>query len=399
MRIAVDGRTIVKGKSGVGTYVERTMRALLQLDSHNEYYLFLVEPLDDLNAPNLTKVLIRGYQRAGRNRFWENILFPKFAAQNGIDIFFGAAYALPVLPRWRSFARLIPLPSSWRLPFNPDKRTKYVAGVLDMIGFVRPETFTPKMRMWQHIFVKNAVKIADAIITISESTKRDLLRLFPYDPSRVYVTPLSVDDTFRPNHDEADVKKVRLKYDLPEQCILYVGTIEPRKNVAGIARAYSMLPTELRQRYPLIIAGSKGWYAETILNEISSLGISKDIKLAGFVDAEDLPTLMSMARLFVFPSIYEGFGYPVLEAMASGVPVITSTTSSLPEVIGEAGITVDPDDYAALSAGMKKILTDPTFHSLLRARGLERARMFSWEKTAQQTLEVFEAIVRPDRDL
>lgn len=394
MRIAVDGRTIIKGKSGVGTYVERTMRALVDVDPRNEYFLFLVEPLDSLSAPNLTKVMIEGYQKAGKNRYWENFLLPQFAVEKKIDIFFGAAYALPLLPRWHALAEIAPLPHSWKLPFNPHRQLKYVAGVLDVIGFVRPETFTPKMRLWQHIFVANAVRIADAIITISESTKRDILRLFQYDHKRIHVTPLSVDQKFRPAHSKSETARVREKYSLPRQFILYVGTIEPRKNVSGTAKAYSMLPPELRKKYPLIIAGSKGWYAESILDEIHALGISDDIRLTGFVDDRDLPTLMAMAELFVFPSLYEGFGYPVLEAMASGVPVITSTSSSLPEVIGDAGILVEPDDLKGISNAMRKILRNPRFRRSLRNKGLKRARQFSWEKTARRTLEVFESVYR-----
>ncbi len=394
MRIAIDGRTIVKGKSGVGMYVERTTRALLQIDRKNRYFLFLVEPLDTLEAPNLTKVLIEGYQRTGHNRYWDNFLLPKFAAENDIDVFFGAAYVLPILPRLRTVAGLIPVPSRWKHVFNAGKRVKYIAAILDVIGSVRPETFTPKMRAWQRLFVSNATKLADAIITISESTKRDIVRLFRYDGSRIHVTPLSVDRTFHPNHSKSVISRVRNTYALPDQFILYLGTIEPRKNVAGIARAFSMLPAGLRKKYPLIIAGSKGWYADSILAEIRALGISDEIRLTGFVDDADLAPLMSMAGLFVFPSLYEGFGYPVLEAMASGVPVITSTTSSLPEVIGDAGIMVEPGDTKGIRDGMMKILQNSKFRATLRAKGLRRAKTFTWEKTARNTLEVFETVYR-----
>jgi glycosyltransferase involved in cell wall biosynthesis len=393
LKIAVDGRTIIRGKSGVGTYVERTMRALLQIDQKNEYFLFLVEPLDSLEAPNLTKILIEGYQKAIRNRYWDNVLLSRFAADNSIDIIFGAAYALPLLPRWEHGVRHFPMPSRWRVLFNPGRRIKYVAGVLDLIGFIRPETFTPKMRMWQHIFVSNAVRIADAIITISESTKRDILKFFPFDADRIYVTPLSADENYKPDHDEETLKRVRAKYKLPPQFVLYVGTIEPRKNVAGIARAYSMMPAKLREEYPLVLAGSRGWYADTIFEEINSLNISGGIREIGFVDAEDLPALMSLAKLFVFPSHYEGFGYPPLEAMASGVPVITSNTSSLPEVIGDAGIMVEPNDFETLSSEMRKVLTDPKLHADLRVRGLARANEFTWQRTAKRTLEVFQRVL------
>ncbi len=365
------------------------MRALLQVDQENEYFLFLVEPLDSLEAPNLTKILIEGYQKAIRNRYWENILLPQFSAENNIDIVFGAAYALPLLPRWGHVIRRLPIPSRWKVPFNPGNRTKYVAGILDMIGFVHPETFTPKMRLWQHIFVKNAVSIADAIITISESTKRDILKFFPYDADRIHVTPLSVDEEFRPDHSEDQLRRVRSKYSLPPQFILYVGTIEPRKNVAGIAKAYATLPIQLRSQYPLVIAGSRGWYADVIWEEIAALKISEHIIEIGFVASEDLPPLMSLAKLFVFPSLYEGFGYPPLEAMASGVPVITSNTSSLPEVVGNAGIMVEPMDYESMGGHMRRVLTDQKLHDELKSGGLKRAKEFTWKRTAECTLDVF----------
>lgn len=393
MKIAVDGRTIIRGKSGVGTYVERTMRSLLQIDQRNEYFLFLIEPLDDLVAPNLTKLDIKGYQKAVRNRYWDSILLPLFTKENSIDIFFGAAYALPLLPRWGKLIEPLPVPSKWKIPFNLGREVKFVAGILDVIGFVHPETFTPKMRLWQRIFVANAVRIADSIITISESTKRDILKLFRYDPSKIHVTPLSVDPDFHPNHDRAIVDGVRRRYALPEQFVLYVGTIEPRKNVAGIARAYAQLPVHVQQQFPLVIAGARGWYAGAIFEEISTLGISDHIREIGFVEAQDLPTLVSMAKLFVFPSLYEGFGYPPLEAMASGVPVITSSVSSLPEVVGNAGILVDPTDYGALCAEMNRVLTDEKLHVELKEKGLQRAKEFSWRKTAQMTLRVFEKTI------
>lgn len=391
MRIAVDGRTIVRSKSGVGTYVERTMRALLKIDKHNEYFLFLVEPLESLEAPNLRKILIPGYDKALRNRFWDSILLPMFAERERIDIIFGAAYALPLLPRWGKFVKALPIPSSWKVPFNPARTVKYIAAILDVIGFVRPETFTPKMRLWQHIFVSNAVKIADTIITISESTKRDIVKLFGFDAAKIYVTPLSVDEQYRPHHSAAQRKHVCATYSLPPQFMLYVGTIEPRKNVTGIAKAYSLLPPDLRHKFPLVIAGSRGWYADTIFEEIALLSIAENIKEIGFVDGRDLPTLVSLARLFVFPSLYEGFGYPPLEAMASGVPVISSTTSSLPEVVGDAGILVDPDDYKGMSAAMRRILTDNKLRAHLIAKGIQRAKKFSGQQTAERTLKAFQA--------
>jgi len=393
MRIAFDGRTIVKGKSGVGNYAERAIRSLLDIDDQSEYFLFLVEPCENLEAPNLTKIIIAGYDKAGRNRYWENVLFPRFAAKHDIDLFFGPAYALPLLPRYGKFFQTLPLPKSWKYIFNTRKQIKYVVAIPDVIGIVHPETFTAKMRMWQRVFASNAAKVADAIITISESSKRDIVRLFPVDPAKIHVTPLSVDESFKQNHSPDEVRRVRTKYSLPDKYILFVGTIEPRKNVAGLATAYSLLPHDLQNEYKLVIAGSRGWYADTIMAEIDKLNISRHIRMLGFVDDKDLPVLLASANLFVFPSLYEGFGYPPLEAMASGVPVVTSITSSLPEVVGNAGVMVDPFDFRKISDEMTRILKDPNVASDYSRRGLERAKCFNWKATAEATLQVFQEVI------
>ena len=379
MRIAIDGRTIVHGRSGVGTYAHRIVRGLLQRDQRNEYFLFLSAPWPDLEATNLRKLVIERSDRMIRNRWWENVRLPQYLTRHEIDVYFSPAYALPVRPR-----------------FTRRRPTRFVVTIHDVISDILPETFTLRMRMWQALFNRNAVALADRIIVDSESTKRDLIRL--YGPTRqpVCVVPLSVGDEYVREVNPATLQRVRERYSLPPSFVLYVGTIEPRKNVTGLARAYRRLPEELQRRFPLVICGAIGWHAEPILSELKALNVSDSIRLVGFAAHEDLPALYSLASVFVYPSLYEGFGYPPLEAMACGVPVITSNTSSLPEVVGDAGIMLDPRDDAALAASIQRVLEDRELRSTLGRKGLEQATRFRWQTTADQTLAILESAGREE---
>jgi glycosyltransferase involved in cell wall biosynthesis len=369
MRIAIDGRTIVGDKTGVGVYAERIVRSLLSIDRRNHYFLFLVEPIDDLQAPNLTTLLIKGYNRAGLNRVWENVLMPRFAARNNIDLYFSPAYALPLLP---------------------PPRLRFVAVIHDLIGLLYPETFTPKMRLWQKIFVANAAKVADRIITGSEATKTDFLRLYPSAASKTSVIYHSIDDDYRPADDMKELDRVRSAYSLPEKIVLYVGTVEPRKNVAHLARGFALLPESLRNQYTLVIAGKPGWFVESIKTEITRLELGDKVRFIGYVDRHDLPSLYQLATLFVYPSIYEGFGFPPLEAMSCGVPVLCSNTSSFPEVVGDAAIMVDPHDVGQMTKELEKVLSDSPLREEMRKKGFAQARRFSARKTAEETLKVLE---------
>ncbi|HEY4612040.1 MAG TPA: glycosyltransferase family 1 protein [Bacteroidota bacterium] len=374
MRIAIDGRTITHQRTGVGKYAERTVDALLRLDSANEYILFLVEDSETLHAPNLQKILIPGFHRMVFNRWWENVILPRFLVRRSIDIFFSPAYILPVIAK----------PTA----------TKFVATIHDLIAYTYPESFTKKMRLWQRIFVQNAAKKADLIIAVSEATKLDLLRYSPAIAENIAVVHHAVEETFRPISDTAFLERAHAKYGLPQRFILTVGTIEPRKNHVLLAKAYSLLPEGIRNQYPLVFAGNLGWYSDRILAEISQIGLGKNLLNLGFVDHEDLPALYNLASLFVYPSLYEGFGYPPLEAMSCGTAVITSNRSSLPEVVGDAAILIDPNNVHQLAHEIERVLTDETILREMREKSIQRAAQFSWKKNAEETLRVFEIALK-----
>jgi glycosyltransferase involved in cell wall biosynthesis len=382
MRIAIDGRTMTRNKSGVGMYAFRTVESLLRIDQQNDYHLFLVEENERLSAPNLTKVLIPGYDRMGRNRWWENVMLPRYLRQHEVDLFFSPAYALTMYPRLQRF-----------IPALTPLRSRLVVTIHDVIGFVMPETFTWKMRLWLRVFAGNAARIAHHIITISQTTKNDFIHYTGCPSEKVSVIYNSIDDRFCPIDDVRERQRVQQKYNLPDTFILYVGTIEPRKNLPTLSQAYSLLPEHLRGRYPLVLAGGLGWKTEPILASIHRSHQRGEILLTGYVEDEDLPTLYNLASLFVYPSLYEGFGYPVLEAMACGIPVVCSNRASLPEVAGDAAILVNPYDARELARAMERVLLEEELRNDLIRKGFERAAGFSWKRSATQTLEVFHKAV------
>ncbi|MFH0989697.1 MAG: glycosyltransferase family 1 protein [bacterium] len=381
MRIAIDGRTLTKLKTGVGIYTERTIRSLLHIDQNIHYTLFINEDDLTLTAPNLTNVVIGNFEMMDKKRYWENFLLPKYLKRNDIKLYFSPAYALPFT-------------SNFPLLFPHTQDIKLVVTIHDLIAYLHPETFTAKMRLWQKLFVWNATKVSNLIIAVSESTKRDILHYFSYPAARITVVHNSVDEHFHPIKNVTGLNSIRDKYKLPQHFILYVGTIEPRKNVTSLARAYSILPEAIRSKYHLVLCGGLGWCSEAILSEIDALRLGNRLIRVGYVEQQDLPAIYNLAELFVYPPLYEGFGYPPLEAMACGIPTISSNTSSLPEVIGDAGILVNPTNYHEIAESMASILTNSDLHQRLAKLGRERAALFNWKKNALETLEVLERAVR-----
>ncbi|MGA9405854.1 MAG: glycosyltransferase family 1 protein [Bacteroidota bacterium] len=369
------------------------VKALLQCDSSNHYYLFLIEPNDLIAGPNLTKVMIGGYGPPILNRYWENVVLPKELRRYNIDIFFGPAYVLPYFVRFGRTLANIPLPLTLRYFFNSHQKVKYVVTIHDVISRIYPQYFTFKMRIWQRFFMWNAQRSADRVIADSQSTKNDILRFYPAYRDRVTVIYPELDDRFRIITDDAMLVRAKKKYSLPEKFILYIGTIEPRKNVESIAAAYSNLPSDIQSQFDLVIGGNIGWYAEKIFNEIKIQRLEQRIHFIGYVDDSFLPSLLTLASVFVFPSFYEGFGYPPLEAMACGVPVVSSNTSSLSEAVGNAAILVDPASVQQISKAIGNILSSRELAAELQRKGLERVNLFSRKKCAEATLEVFKQAV------
>jgi len=247
----------------------------------------------------------------------------------------------------------------------------------------------PLNRWFLTLMMPRFLQAADTVIAVSECTKRDAVRLYGLDEAKIRVICEGVNSRFRPASPEA-MAVAWARYGLPERYILCVGTIEPRKNLNTLMEAFATLkvrPATCDLR--LVIVGKKGWLYKGFFRRLRELGLEGEVVFPGFVPDEDLPALYSAAELFVFPSLYEGFGLPPLEAMACGTPVIASNTSSVPEVVGEAGILVEPRDVRVLAGAMERVLMDEGKQREMRDKGLQQAARFSWERAARETLQVY----------
>ena len=266
----------------------------------------------------------------------------------------------------------------------------YVQTVFDLIAFRDLALLPGRSRRVERLTLRRAVSRAEAILTISEATAADLAELAPESVGKTTVTPLAADGRFSPSPAQDDVARMRRRYDLAGGYILATGTIEPRKNYIRLVHAYAALSRDLRRAFPLVLAGRRGWDYEPILEAVTA-HLDPPVRVLGFVPDDDLAVLYAEATVFCYPSLYEGFGLPVLEAMQAGAPVVTSNVSSLPEVGGRAVRYVDPYDEGELRIALEELLEDGARRAELRAAGLKRAKLFSWEQTARTTMDVLRA--------
>lgn len=269
-----------------------------------------------------------------------------------------------------------------------------VVTVCDLSCFDHPETHPKERVELMQREMPGAMEKADHIIVISESTGLALQRWFNVDKSRITNTYLAADARFHPQPADVLAPVVASLGLTGGAYVLCVGTLEPRKNLTTLFLAYAGLPAALRQRYPLVVAGKIGWDTKVLMKSADDLIRRGELRLLGYVADALIPSLYAGAAAFCYPSRYEGFGLPALEAMASGVPVITSNRTSLPEVVGDAGLMVDPDDVDSLREQLQRLLEDRVFAEALGQRGLARSRLFSWDRCAQETFAVYEKVMQ-----
>ncbi len=258
--------------------------------------------------------------------------------------------------------------------------------IFDLSPILYPQFFTRLTRAYIKLFPL-ILKNTDQIITISDHSKNDIARIFLIPKDRITITYLGVDEKFKVIEDKKSLDRIIKKYNLPKKFILFVGTIEPRKNLPVLVKAFNKIKNS--RNLKLVIAGEKGWKYEDLFKTIDKLKLENKIIFTGFVDEDDLPLLYNLAEVFVYPSSYEGFGLPVLEAMGSGCPVITSKVSSLPEICGGAAILVNLNNKEELVDSIKNVIINKQFRSNLRKKSLEQAKRFSWKNCARETLRIY----------
>ena len=266
-----------------------------------------------------------------------------------------------------------------------------VVTIHDAIPYVYPQTSTRLDWLIYHVWLPLALRRVDAVITDSEQSRKDIITYLPVSPERVVPVSLAADRRFRPM-ETSEVEPILRTYDVQSPYILYVGALESRKNLPRLLEAYALL-RQWSPQWRLVIVGARKWKFSPIFDAVQRLGLETHVTFTGYVEDEHLPALYAGADLFAFPSLYEGFGLPVLEAMACGTPVVTSNASSLPEVAGDAAILVDPHDVEQIVNAMRLVLTQPALAAALRAKGLARAAQFSWERTARETIAVYERVL------
>lgn len=366
-------------RSGVEEYTESILKNLFVIDPHNEYVLFL----NSFRRPNIDLSWVEEFPHVSIKRFhYPNKLFnlalwyvrfPKIDKMlGGIDLFFAPNITFLSL----------------------SKGVKFVLTVHDLSFELYPETFTLKRRLW-HTFIHPRIlaKSADHIIAVSRSTAEDLSRYYGTQESLVTVIPSGVGDMYvEMDRNDPKMLEVQKKYALPYRYILFLGTLEPRKNITALIQAYNALRKRQSKEiavYTLVIAGSSGWNSNSITEEIRKSPYKKDIRHIGFVDEKDKPAMYNLASVFVYPSLYEGFGFPALEAMRCATPTIISHSSSLGEMAESAAILIDPYKPEQITQALEELIRDKAFAQKMGKAGQRRAYVYRWQLSAHQTLEVF----------
>lgn len=356
MKIAIDTQTTLGQKSGFGFYVKNLIDALKKVDPKNQYILISPNTSKDFSTP--------------KRFIWDQFRFPKEAKKSKIDILHQPCFSAPIF-----------------------FKGKIIVTVHDLISMHFPKNLPFASRFYYSRWMPFSYRKADKIIAISENTKKDIIDLLKIPENKIRVIHSAVGNEFMPVKDMKKIQDIKKRYSTGKKFILDVGTLEPRKNYAFLIKAYHLAILKEKLPHNLVLTGKKGWYYEGLFKLVKDLKLEKRVVFSGYVPEKDLPLLYSAADLFVFPSLYEGFGFPPLEAMACGTPVIASNTSSIPEVVGSAGILLPPKDEKRWAKEIIKISLDKRLAQNLSKKGSEQAKKFSWEKTAAKTIEVYKEVL------
>lgn len=369
MKIAVHGSHLCQEREdGNQTYILNLFRAIKNIDTENEYIFYY-------NKPSSKIVEASNFQhKVHQAKFmWTQRVFPFLLTQDKPDVLF-----MPIQ----------------MLPFLKSRKQKSVVTIHDLAFLLYPETFPAKDAFLHKLYVREAITKADHLIAITEATKQDIIKFYQIDSSKITVIYHGVDKVrFRLMQEGENtlVDNVKSKYNITKPYILYIGNVQPRKNIQGLIKAYQKLRKTTDHNYQLVIAGAKAWLVENVMKEIGD-DYRKDIIFTGRFEDRELAPLLWGADLFVLPSFYEGFGLPILEAMACGVPTVVSNTPSLVEVGGDASLSFDPHNIDDMAKVLDNIISNPNLRQEMRDNGLKRVAEFSWNRCAQETINVIKVI-------
>jgi glycosyltransferase involved in cell wall biosynthesis len=372
MKIGIDIRTLSFRRGGISQYTYHLLKNLLAIDGKNSYYLFNYNrsPYDwDHFRGNAREIILRCPQRSGFKTFWENVLVPLAVRKKGIQLWFSPDFTIP---------RLL--------------RTKSVITIHDLIFENFYDIRKNKLAADLSAKVEFSVKRCSKIIAVSCFTCGRILERHKLAAAKVHVIPEAADERFHKIHDSEAIRRVLQRYKIDFEYILFVGEISERKNIARLLKAYHVLHRMNKTKNrKLVLAGKVTADTPKILQEVDHLGLQSHVLLTGYVPNEDLPFIYNAADLFVFPSLYEGFGIPPLEAMASQVPVVASSATSIPEVVGNGAIMFDPYSIEDMVEKIDRVLDENFDRDSLLQKALDQAERFTWENSARKTLALFES--------
>lgn len=366
MRIGIAARGISEKAGGAKEYIINLTKSLLEFDEVNQYFIFYDQKKHLGKFPEGNEILLKSSNKL----IWDYIKLPVAIEKHKIDICL--------------FPKNV-------VPFNV--KCKSIVVILDLLHILNPKVYKWSDSLYMKLFIPISTKKADAIVTISESTKADLIKVTGADRNKIQVIHLAPDKKYKIFKNQEDRKgKILNKYNLKTPYILYVGSLSPRKNIPRLIQAYDKLKIEKNIPHSLVLAGGKTWKGKDIHQSIKQSLYQNDIILSGFISDDELPYLYNMADLLVYPSLYEGFGLPILEAQACGCPIVCSYSSSLKEVGRDSVHKVDPYSVEAIKNGIYKVISHHDYRNLLITKGFKNLKRFSWEKTANEILSLLNNI-------
>jgi glycosyltransferase involved in cell wall biosynthesis len=370
VRIGIDARKL--HDFGIGTYIRNLLRQLARIDRETEFVV-LCRPEDAVTIAGFGENIRPVAETAGNYSIAEQLKIPVKLMREGVTLFHAPHYVLPPLVRCRS-----------------------VVTIHDCIHLMFPQYLPNRVALkYARASITGAARRATRVLTVSESSKRDILRFVDIPPEKIDVIYNAYDERFAIEPNEEDVVRVRERYQLQDPFILYAGNVKPHKNLERLIEAFHIVRQAGLDHLKLVLIGDDISRYAALRRAVHQHQLHKYVRFLGYMPEETLAVMYRLASVFVFPSLYEGFGLPPLEAMASGTPVVTSNVSSLPEVAGDAALLVDPLDARDIAEGIHRVLMDADLRSGLRARGAVRARQFSWEASARRVREIYAEVGAP----
>jgi glycosyltransferase involved in cell wall biosynthesis len=376
MKVGIEGKVLTRQIGGIGRCAINLLQGLqacMAAESPDvELVIFTAPQTDPAVLTELKISVCRRFERIKSTLLRSTFCLWRGVVSEQIDVFHGLDQS--------------------GIPFFL-KKGRYVVTIHDILPLILPWAFPLKHRLVSRVALSRIRHQADGILVPSTTVKHDVIERLHVPENRIFVVPWGCEEQFQPTGDPVHFQGMKERYGLPDRYILFVGTLEPRKGVSTLLQAFAILgPGQLDGDVKLVIAGGRGWGYAHLLSSQEALVLHNNVVFTGFIDEVDLPHLYRGALMFVYPSVHEGFGLPILEAMACGTPVITSTTSSMPEVAGHAAILVEPNIPEALAADITQMLRDDTQREELRRRGIGRAREYTWQAVARQTLRVYRTL-------